>query len=132
MGAGLRRAAKRDESEEPIVNALRLLGWSIQRLSIKDAPDLLLARDGYTCLAECKTGNRYQHLGQLNWVHSWRGDVVLFRSVEDALRFHQSSESVRKLLKKEPHKGENSGAQSVLAAPATPLATPHARRQRTA
>jgi hypothetical protein len=89
----VRRAAKRDATERAIVTALRLVGWSIEFLSLTDGPDLLLGRFGQTHLAECKTANKPLREGQAQWHDEWRGSpVVILRSVEDALRFHRECE----------------------------------------
>jgi hypothetical protein len=87
----VRRAAKRDASENRIVTALRLLGWSVQHLNLAHGPDLLA---GYgkraTHLIECKTGTGKLRKGQQDWHRDWRGaDVVVLRNVDEALRFHQ-------------------------------------------
>jgi hypothetical protein len=87
----VRRAAKRDLSEPAIVTALRLCGWSVQPISVPDAPDLILGKAGRTYLAEVKTGKGKVKPGQALWHREWRGaDVVILRSVDDALRFEQT------------------------------------------
>lgn len=86
----MRRAAKRDVSESPIVKALELCGWTVQPLSQKDVPDLLLSRQGVTAVAEVKTGNEPLRPGQARWWARWQGEIVILRSVADALLFHQS------------------------------------------
>jgi Holliday junction resolvase len=86
----VRRAAKRDASENRIVTALRLLGWSIQHLNLAHGPDLLAGRGKATHLIECKTGTGKLRVGQQRWHEDWRGaEVVVLRSVADALKFHQ-------------------------------------------
>lgn len=86
----MRRAAQRDISESAIVTALRLLGWTVQPLSQKDVPDLLMSRCGVTVVAEIKTGNEPLRPGQARWWSRWQGEALIFRSVQDALLFHQS------------------------------------------
>lgn len=51
-----RRAAKRDESEAPIVDALTAAGAKVWRLSLP--LDLLVGYHGRFVLLECKTGKR--------------------------------------------------------------------------
>lgn len=136
----MRRAAKRDTVEGEIVWTLRAAGWVVARLSGKDIPDLLVAKSGWCGVVEVKTGRKQLRHGQADWASKWPAPVTLLRTVEDALAFNRqhgmglnkSSESVRKVLKNLPVVGENSEAQSVLETPATPLATPHAKEQRTA
>jgi hypothetical protein len=87
----VRRAAKRDLSEQPIIQALRLCGWSVQPISVPNAPDLILGKLGRTYLAEVKTGKGKVKPGQAEWHRKWEGaDVVILRSVDDALRFEQT------------------------------------------
>jgi Holliday junction resolvase len=89
----MRRAAKRDASENRIVTALRLLGWSVQHLNLAHGPDLLAGRAGTTHLIECKTGTGKLRKGQREWHQDWRGaEVVVLRNVDDALKFHNRGE----------------------------------------
>jgi hypothetical protein len=90
----VRRAAKRDTSEKAIVEALRKSGWSVEFLSLKDGPDLLLGLGGATYLAEVKTGKAKLKPGQAEWHASWRGCAVwVLRSVEDALNLREAIEA---------------------------------------
>lgn len=90
MGEGMRRAAKRDASERPIVSTLRKIGCSVY---IMDQPvDLLIGVAGKTFLAECKTpGTQYGkklNKNQQDFQDNWRGDaVVTLRTIDDALTF---------------------------------------------
>jgi hypothetical protein len=68
------------------VGALRKTGWSVEFLSMKDGPDLLLGLGGMTYLAEVKTGKAKLRPGQFIWHAQWGGSrVVVLRSVDDAL-----------------------------------------------
>jgi hypothetical protein len=90
----LRRAAKRDTVEASIVGALRKTGWSVEFMSIKDAPDLLLGLHGMTYLAEVKTGKAKLRPGQFIWHAQWGGSpVIVLRSVDDALALREKLES---------------------------------------
>lgn len=90
MAQVVRRAAKRDATEPAIVEALRRCGWSVQPISVADAPDLILGKCGRTYLAEVKTAKGRVKPGQAEWHRKWEGaDVVILRSVDDALRFEQ-------------------------------------------
>jgi Holliday junction resolvase len=81
----MRRAAKRDESEAAIVDALLRAGWSVERWSQRDCPDLVLGRRGINVLAEVKTGKKTLRAGQAKWHREWRGRVIVLRTVEEAL-----------------------------------------------
>ena len=83
----MRRAAKRDTTEKAIVEALRACGWSVLRLSQKDAPDLLIARPGgATALVEVKTGKKPLRKGQAEFAATWPTAVYVLRSVEDVVQ----------------------------------------------
>jgi hypothetical protein len=81
----MRRAAKRDQSEGDIVDALLSAGWSVERWSQRDCPDLVLGRRGINLLAEVKTGKKTRRAGQAKWHREWRGRVIVLRTVEEAL-----------------------------------------------
>jgi hypothetical protein len=84
----VRRAAKRDLIEQEIVALLRVNGWSVQPLSLKDGPDLLVGKCGRCWLVEVKTGNKRLRPGQVEWHADWRGSKVrVLRSVADAEAF---------------------------------------------
>lgn len=81
-----RFAAKRDASEPAIVEALEAHGFTVQRLSGPDVPDLLLGKGGITRVVEIKTGRRQLSPGQVEWWARWRGNrkIVLW-TVDDAI-----------------------------------------------
>lgn len=83
--------AKRDLSEKPIIEALQAVGCTVLALSIKGAPDLLVGYtdfEGYRAniLMEVKTGKAKLRTGQEEWIGNWAGNVVVVRSIEDALQ----------------------------------------------
>lgn len=81
----MRRAAKRDTVEPAVVDLFRRAGWSVQHLSLPDAPDLLLGYGGHTFLAEVKTGTKRLRPGQAAWHAAWRGGpVYVIRAIQDA------------------------------------------------
>lgn len=90
----MRRAAKRDANEAAIVTALEAVGATVERLSAKDAPDLLVGYRGVNVLLEVKrpagkrggTSHRDLLPGQAAWHAGWRGAApVVARTVADAL-----------------------------------------------
>jgi hypothetical protein len=85
---GVRRtAAKRDENEREIIDALEGVGASVTQLSEKGLPDLLVGFRGETYLIEVKStkGNLTAH--QNEWWLSWRGrEPAVARTPHDALR----------------------------------------------
>lgn len=86
----MRRAAKRDKTEQAIVRVLRLTGWSVQPLSLAYGPDLLLGRAGVNVLAEVKSGNEQLRPKQVEWHARWNGSKpFLLRDVEDVIRLNQ-------------------------------------------
>lgn len=81
-----RRNPKRDITEPAIVQALRQAGFSVQRVSVKDGPDAWIAKGGYECPVEIKTGNAKLRPGQIEWQANWRGAPPrVLRSLTDAL-----------------------------------------------
>jgi hypothetical protein len=81
----VRRAAKRDTSEGPLVEYLRSAGWSVLYVSVRNGPDLVAGKHGVNVLIECKTGKGRLRAGQKAWGEQWRGDqVYVLRAVEDA------------------------------------------------
>ncbi len=87
----LPRQARRDASEPAIFNALRQAGFSVQPVSVKDGPDAWIAKGGYECPVEIKTGNAKLRPGQIEWQANWRGAPPrVLRSLDDALMVIQS------------------------------------------
>jgi hypothetical protein len=91
----MRRAARRDENEAAIVEALRKAGAYVQPISGKDVPDLLVGFAGKTFLFEVKRpagkkgGTSHRNLlpGQERFHQQWRGGLVsVVRSPVDALK----------------------------------------------
>lgn len=93
----MRRAAKRDAVEADIIEALKVRGWSVLQVSVKDGPDLFAAkqvrvygREGVaswmrTVAIEVKTGKKKLRPGQEAFRRNWAGEYVVLRSAEDAI-----------------------------------------------
>lgn len=78
--------AKRDTAEAGIIAALEAGGCTVQQISAKDVPDLLIGRRGSTLVAEVKTGKARLSDGQSQWWDRWRGNErIVLRTVDDAL-----------------------------------------------
>jgi hypothetical protein len=90
----LRRAAHRDKAEPAIISALVAAGASVEALSKKGVPDLLVGFQGVTYLLEVKTpgasksgNNAKANAGQAEWRERWRGAIVhVVETVEQALQ----------------------------------------------
>lgn len=81
-----RRAAKRDDAEGAIVEALTQLGARVVRLSGKDMPDLLIGWKGHTYLAEVKTGRARLKPGQATFAQTWNGHpIAVLRTPDEAV-----------------------------------------------
>lgn len=87
----MRQVAKRDANEAEIIQALLAAGASVQQLSAKGVPDLLV---GYTdpdtgmptnALMEVKAGRNTLTPDQVAWIEGWNGQVYVVHSVEEAL-----------------------------------------------
>lgn len=88
----MRRASKVDANQPQIVAALRDVGASVQPLHAvgKGCPDLLAGFRGVNYLLEVKDGSlppsaRKLTDAQAEWHPSWRGNVVVVNSVDEAL-----------------------------------------------
>lgn len=87
------RAAKVDTNQSKIVAVLRGVGASVQHLHTvgKGCPDLLVGFRGVNYLLECKNGSlspsrRKLTPDQEQWHRSWRGQVAVVNSVEEAMK----------------------------------------------
>ncbi|MBN9687144.1 MULTISPECIES: hypothetical protein [unclassified Corallococcus] len=54
----MRHACRRDANEKPIVQALRLAGWTVERVNATGFPDLVCVRRGQVLLLEVKAAKR--------------------------------------------------------------------------
>lgn len=85
-------AARRDLNERPIIDALKAAGCTVQQLSIKGCPDLLVGcRDFDTglrvnYLMEVKGEKGKLTPDELAWIEAWNGQVHIVRSPEQALK----------------------------------------------
>lgn len=89
-----RRAARTDDNQAEIVEALRKVGCSVQSLAMvgKGVPDLLVGLRGRNWLFEIKDGNKPPSQRRLTgdeatWHLRWDGQVKTIESAEDALRY---------------------------------------------
>lgn len=82
-----RYAAKRDKSEQPIIEALRAVGCSVAIMSSEGLPDLLVGFRDETFLLEVKTGKGKLTPAQEVFMDTWQGGAVyIVRSIDEALR----------------------------------------------
>ena len=89
----MRRAAKIDDNQTEIVDALRKAGASVQSLAAtgKGCPDLLVGYNGMNLLMEVKDGSKVPSKrkltsDQITWHFNWLGQVEVVKNVEEALR----------------------------------------------
>ena len=88
----MRRAAKVDDNQAEIVDALRRAGCSVCILSGvgRGCPDLAVGLRGVTYLLEIKDGRKSPSKQRLTpdeqaWHDAWRGHATVVRSVDEAL-----------------------------------------------
>lgn len=86
-------ARRTDETQRDIVDVLQRLGFSVFSLASvgRGCPDLLLARQGQTFLAECKNGIlgwRFTK-AQRRFHAAWMADIVIFEDVESVLNWEK-------------------------------------------
>lgn len=86
-----RTAAKRDKNERAIIEALQACGCSVQQLSMKGVPDLLVGfTDPYTgelhnYLIEVKDKGGKLTPDEIAWHAAWQGGVYVVYTVGHAL-----------------------------------------------
>jgi hypothetical protein len=89
----MRRAARVDQNQAAIVEALRACGASVQSLAAvgKGVPDLLVGLRTRNYLIEVKDGSKPPSArkltpDQVQWHTKWAGQVLTVTSPDDALR----------------------------------------------
>ena len=65
---------RRDASEPEVILAFETGGASVQQLTGKDVPDLLVGYRGVNHAVEVKTNNAALRPGQRTWRDDWRGE----------------------------------------------------------
>jgi len=65
---------RRDKMEPEVIKAFKAGGASVQQLSGRDVPDLLVGYLGVTHLVEVKTDRAGLKPGQKRWADEWRGE----------------------------------------------------------
>lgn len=85
----MRRAAKRDSAEGPIIEALEANGWLVERVSSADFPDIVCLRRGEVRPAEVKSENGGRmRPGQVELHQRWEAaghPIPVFTSIEEAV-----------------------------------------------
>lgn len=82
---------RRDGNERPIMEALTAAGCSVQQLSVKGCPDLLVGfidpftNEPINLLMEIKGDKGKLTADEAEWIQDWRGQVFIVHSVEEAL-----------------------------------------------
>jgi len=89
----MRRDAKLDANHKLIVRALRQIGCSVQSLASQGmgCPDLVVGFRGVNYLFEVKDGRKQPSQRKLTamekvWHDTWRGQVCIVESIDDALK----------------------------------------------
>jgi hypothetical protein len=81
-----RTAARRDKNEAEIIDALRGVGCTVQQLSDRGVPDLLVARHGVNYLMEVKAPRGKVNDDQQAWHEQWDAPVYVVRNYLEALK----------------------------------------------
>jgi Holliday junction resolvase len=81
-------AARSDSNQQEIIDALRDAGCSVVSIHRvgQGVPDLIVGRNGWNYLLECKVGKAGLTPDEFKFYREWKGQVDIVRSVEDALR----------------------------------------------
>lgn len=79
-----RYAARVDENQKDIVEALRKIGCDV--LVLGRPVDLLVGWRAHNYLLECKSGRSYTGtLEQREWIKNWKGQVRVVQSPQEAV-----------------------------------------------
>jgi hypothetical protein len=81
----VRRAAKRDETEDAIKAALEADGWVVSRLSGEGIPDLLASKHGRWELFECKSSGGGLTAAQRDFIRDHKAPTWVVSSPVEAL-----------------------------------------------
>ena len=84
----MRRRGRIDRNQAEIVSALERMGCSVQSLARQGSgcPDLLIGYRGRNVLLEVKAPKGKPTSDQMTWGATWRGQLAIVRSVDDAIR----------------------------------------------
>ena len=92
----MRLAARKDDNQDEIVDALRAIGATVQTLHQLGCgvPDLLVGWRGANLLLEVKDGSKPPSRRRLtkdeaDWHEAWRGQVATVNSADEALELLQ-------------------------------------------
>lgn len=78
---------QRDKNEPAVIEALEAQGFTVDRISGKGLPDLLISKAGRMWLCEVKMPKGTHRPAQIAFNEKWQGPPILvLRTVEDALR----------------------------------------------
>lgn len=77
--------AKRDLNEPEIVAALQKIGATVERLSGKNIPDLLIGYKKHNYLFEIKSKSGILTPGQIDFHKNWKGHINVIRNIDEAL-----------------------------------------------
>ena len=90
----MRRAARVDENQQAIVDALKRVGVSVE--IIGKPVDLLICCRGETALLEVKNPDGGDRLtkDQVEFIARWPGKIHIARSVDEALRLVLGAEAM--------------------------------------
>lgn len=104
--------AKRDANELEIVNFFKKYGFTVERLSSKNVPDLLLGKRGKNYLVEVKVPTEDLNPGQKIWHLTWKGQCTVVKSIEDAQNFIYNEVLTSPMDDKNGKKSKSSETQS--------------------
>lgn len=77
--------AKRDHNEAEIINAYKTLGCSVHTISQEGVPDLLVGRQGITCVVEVKSESGSYTPAQREFNQDFKGYRKTVRTIDDAV-----------------------------------------------
>lgn len=79
-------AAKRDKTEQSIIQGLIAAGYSVMTISETGKPDLMVCKDGQAWLVECKSKGGKLTPAQEKFIATWQGcPVIVAKTLEETL-----------------------------------------------
>lgn len=82
----MRLKARRDGTEDPIIEGLEKAGYSVVKISQANVPDLLVCKDGRAWFVECKSKYGTLRDGQAKFIEQWQGcPIIVAKTLEEVL-----------------------------------------------
>lgn len=89
----MRRAARKDDNQDAIIEALEAIGCTVEKLHAvgNGCPDILIGIKGFNLMAEIKDGDKVPSQQKLRplqekWHGEWKGQAAVVKSPAEAIQ----------------------------------------------